>query len=292
MSATAKLPKCAFGRYEFPYRRVAIKGGLRDHVHEFPHADGGKPEKLGRKLYTFSIAAIFVDQAVGYTTPLWPDTLADLRAKFESQATDDLRLPNVGTIRAYATTWSSTLDAKMTSGEEVEIEFREDDERAPSSIIEVSATDLASAMATVTTLAAKLPRTPDLFESLADAVNGVTAIADQVELVGNQIEARVRKVSQICEQIDKAVAILNRPVNHRLLDAVHTLWQTSNRMHANLLRTAIPPVLWTVPRTMTIGQVAQARFGASSRASEILLMNPIEDAFRILPGTVLSLPAV
>lgn len=291
MSATSNLPRCAFGRYEFPYKRIAIKGGLRDHVHEFPHADGGKPEKLGRKLYTISITSIFVDQAVGYATPLWPGTLADLRAKFEAQTTDDLRLPNVGTIKAYAVTWNSTLDAKMTSGEEVEIEFREDDDFPPTSIVEVGATDLATAMATVTFLARKLPSTPDLFDSLAEAVNSVTAVADQVELVGNQIEARVRKVSQLCAQIDRAVSILNKPVNHRLLDAVHELWQTSNRMHANILQTATPPVLWTVPRTMTIGQIAQARFGATSRAVDILKMNPIEDAFRVLPGTQLLLPA-
>lgn len=291
MAATSNLPKCAFGRFEFPYKRIAIHGGLRDHVHEFPHADGGKPEKLGRKLYTISITSAFLDQAVGYTTPLWPGTLADLRAKFESEETDDLRLPNIGTIKAYAFNWTQTLEAKMTSGEDVEIEFREDDDLAPTAIIEVGATDLATAMAAVVALTKKLPTTPDLFDSLAEAVNSVTAVADQVELVGNQLEARVRKVSQLCEQIDKAVSILNKPVNHRLLDAVHELWQTSNRMHANILKTATPPVLWTVPRTMTIGQIAQARFGATSRAVDILKMNPIDDAFRILPGTQLLLPA-
>jgi len=292
MSATSSLPKCAFGAIEFPYKRIAIKGGVRDHVHEFPHADGGAPEKLGRKLYTFSITTCFYDQAVGYRKPLWPDALNALRAKWEAETTDDLRLPNVGTIKAYAVTWNSTLDAKMTSGEEVEIEFREDDESAPSDIIEVGATDLASAMAAVVALAKKLPSTPDLFDSLAAAVNSVTAIADQVELVGNQLEARVRKVSQLCAQIDKAVSILNKPVNHRLLDAVHELWHTSNRMHANLLATSVAPVLWTVPRTMTVGQVAQARFGSTARGVDILRMNPIEDAFRILPGTVLVLPGV
>ncbi len=291
MPALDTLPKCAFGSYEFPYKRIAIKGGMRDHVHEFPHADGGRNEKLGRKLYTFNVTACFYDQAVGYTKPLWPDTLNDLRAKFEAQTTDDLRLPNIGTIKAYATTWNSTLDAKMRSGEEVEIEFREDDEFAPSNIFEVGATDLASAMATVTLLARKLPTTPDLFNALAEAVNSVTAIADQVELIGNKIEARVRKVSQLCAQIDRAVTILNQPVNHRLLDAVHEVWRTANKMHANILKSAAAPVLWTVPRTMTIGQVAQARFGATSRAVDILQLNGLDDPFRILPGTVLALPS-
>lgn len=284
------LPRMTFDGLPIPFRRLTIKGGLREHTHEFPHADGGKVEKLGRKLYAFSVSALFVDEAVGQTGLL--TTIGDLRGKWEFGRTGDLVIPNIGTIQAVALNWTETLDAKMRSGEEVEIEFLEDEEYLLTDVVsDAGYYDLAAAQATLTVEVAKLANPSDLWASLADAVDSVAAIGDQVELVGNQIEARVRKVQSLCERMDRALDVLNQPVNHKLLDAFQGVWEASAKLHANVLKSTTGVVLYTTPVRMSVSAVSVAIYGKTARAADILRTNAIEDAFAIPAGTVLVCPS-
>lgn len=284
------LPRMTFDGLPIPFKRLTIKGGLREHTHEFPHADGGAVEKLGRKLYTFNVNAIFLDEARGFTNLL--NTVADLRNKFEFGRTGELVVPNIGTILAVATNWTETLDAKMRSGEEVEIEFLEDEEFLLKDIVsEAGYYDLVAAEVALQLEVAKLPAPPDLFAALADAVDSVAAIGDQVELMGNQIEARVRKVQSLCERIDRSLDILNKPVNHKLLDALHGVWEASVKLHANVLKSTTGVVLYTTPVRMSVSQVSVAVYGKTSRAVDIMRSNAIEDAFSIPAGVTLTCPA-
>ncbi len=284
------LPRMTFDGLPIPFKKLTIKGGLREHTHEFPHADGGKVEKLGRKLYTFNVSAVFLDEAVGHTGLL--TTIGDLRAKWEFGRTGDLVVPNIGTIQAVALNWTESLDAKMRSGEECEIEFLEDEEFLLTDVVsDAGYYDLAAAQATLTVEVAKLANPSDLWASLADAVDSVAAIGDQVELVGNQIEARVRKVQSLCERMDRTLDVLNKPVNHKLLDAFHGVWEASMKLHANVVKSTTGVVLYTTPVRMSVSQVSVAIYGRTDKAADILRSNAIEDAFSIPAGAVLTCPA-
>jgi len=58
-NAFENLRKTAFDGIEFPIESIKVKGGLRFHVHEYPHVPGGDAEKLGRRLYEIEIVGNF-----------------------------------------------------------------------------------------------------------------------------------------------------------------------------------------------------------------------------------------
>ena len=82
------LERASFAGYAFPVSDVEVTGGLRDHVHEYPHSPGGAPEKLGRKLYEFSFTSPMLAGFPRYPK-LWPETAASLRIVFEGGAVLD-----------------------------------------------------------------------------------------------------------------------------------------------------------------------------------------------------------
>ena len=119
------LQRASFQGIEFPITSMTLKGGIRDHIHEYPHAAGGAPEKLGRKLYEVSMQANFQSTFRAYPR-LWPSALSKLRKIFEQQTTGDLVIPTIGTIQAYARNWTQQMEAKIRSGETATFEFVED----------------------------------------------------------------------------------------------------------------------------------------------------------------------
>jgi hypothetical protein len=54
-----QLQAASFAGYIFPWSRIRVSCSLRDHVHIYPHAPGGQPEKLGRNLYEFHFTCPF-----------------------------------------------------------------------------------------------------------------------------------------------------------------------------------------------------------------------------------------
>jgi hypothetical protein len=60
MAIFDSLQAFQFGEFLFPFRSYSIKGGMREHLHEFPHG-GIAPEKLGRKLYEISVTGLFLE---------------------------------------------------------------------------------------------------------------------------------------------------------------------------------------------------------------------------------------
>lgn len=199
------------------------------------------------------------------------------------------------TSSAYAFDWTETLDAKCMNGESLELQLREDQQFMLDSAIDVRGTGLYAAMNEMSAWMQVLPDAPklkDLFDSLQEGVNLVTSVADQVELVGNQIEAKIARVESICNQMDSALGILSKPVNMRLLDALHSTWEAAVKLHKDILQTGASPLKYTTGAAMTIAQVAQAMYGDTARAMDIMKMNAIEDPFRIPRGTMLLGPGL
>src|SRR5512145_875212 len=119
-----------------PYRRIRVRGGMRDHVHEFPHVPGGLPEKLGRKLYEIEISLLFDDALMSapgspYAGRNLYANLNVLQGRWDEGRKAKVYLPNIGEIAAtYATSWTREIDVKLRSGEQVELTLREDSDAA------------------------------------------------------------------------------------------------------------------------------------------------------------------
>lgn len=317
-----EFPRASFATIEFPITELTIEGGLRDHVHEYPHSPGGAPEKLGRKLYTIRMVALFHNTFPTYPD-LYPQALSDLQGIYEDETTTDLVVPNVGTIKAYIRNFRRQWSSKALSGETVEIEFLEDQSQAflVNGIVNVSGQTMASAQTLFTqamdpflsppntpqvlingqlvagpppraltkaeALAQLTTRDASLIESISAAISSLLAISDQVELYGNLVEAKALAVVQLCEQASDSVRIFQNPVNYAALEALKAVWSTAADIWQSAAQQQGQVGLYRVPTRMSIQQVSIALYRDASRAAELLQLNAIADPFQILPNTVL-----
>ena len=288
MALLDRFPALRFAGIAWPYKRIRIKGGLRDHVHEYPHSPGGAPEKLGRKLYEISIEGIFLENLLREELADLYDRLGQLRAIFEAGRTEDLTLPNIGTIKAYASEWGQELVAKIRSGEMGDFQFREDQSAAflANALTQSSPRDFSSKMDTLFEEAEENGY-GSVFDDLQNAVNDVLAVFDQVDLGASLIEAKIRQVAGMCKELDQRIDIFDDPGNHRILDALHELWTSANDLNADLNQKSARLINYIVPQRMAIGDVAAAVYGDAGRGFDILQLNAIDDAFEIPAGAVL-----
>lgn len=288
-TAFDSLPRASFGGIEYPYLHQSVRGGLRDKVHEFPHADGGAPEKMGRRLYVIKQTASFKDVYKGFGN-LWPDKLRQLIALLEAGTTATLVVPTVGAFQAYAKNWTRDMDAKVRSGEIVDLEWQEDN------AVEFGLNDAfrTSGIASIALLAAAIYVPPDFnasdaswFAELNNAVNALQRIKDQADLAGRMIESRIQYAMGVCNTID-GLASMQTAGHAAVTESVHALWAALQAFGADVKGKALVQQTFNVPILMSVSDVAAQIFGDSSRAMEILQMNPINDAFAIPAGTKLS----
>lgn len=283
------LPPASFAGIRLPVESLRINGGLRDHVHEYPHTPGGAPEKLGRKLYEIQIGCSFQSVFKGWDR-LWPDQLNQLRVIFDNQETHPLVLPSIGTIQAYATSWDQEFTARMISGEKANFSFREDQSDAflVDKLVRSKAQSIPSKASTLE-LEAEAIGQRDLFQQILDAAGRVQAVLDQGEAYGSILEARINAVTSLCQQADDTFSLLNKAENHRVLEALKELWGSAVELAEDILGKSSKLIRWTVPRDMSVMDVSVAFYGTADNSMQILQLNPIEDAFRIPAGTVLKL---
>lgn len=289
MPAFSKLQRAGFAGIQFPISSLEVRGGLRDHVHEYPHAPGGAPEKLGRKLYSIRMVGNF--QATFRSYPnLWPLSLSKLRALFELQVTDDLVIPTIGTIKAYCHDWSQVATSAILSGEVATFEFYEDQSSLflVDRLITTQAANLQTQLARMDAAAvladfSKSPRT-GLFDAISNAVNGVLAFKDTNDALGDLLVAKVLATADLCAQADR-LPMMNDPRNSKLADALHDLWDTLQSQAQNIINKQSPVRIYTVPSTMAVSDVSRAIYGDTTHAVELMQLNALEDALAIPAGT-------
>lgn len=305
------VARCSFDGVEFPITGIECIGGLRDHIHEFPHADGGAPEKLGRKLYVIRIHAIF-DEGITLYDNNYPGELARLREVFEVGFTRDLVLPNLGTIKAYCRSWPQKWDAAVRSGETAEFEFVEDPQISNAGVFSIESLPSQAGMfvqldhynqeqaaqeARFSDAFSALPPggsldlsqvsliQPGLLSSFGSAFNAVITLRDQESLYGALLEAKVASVLRSADLIDKAIS---SPFDVSLLYAVQDMISSVQKFQKNATNTLAPIKKYTTPRFMSVSAISAAIFGDTTHAMDILQMNPIADAFRVPPQTVID----
>lgn len=288
-----KLPRASFDFIKFPVTKIVVKGGLREHTHEYPHSPGGSPEKLGRKLYTCQLSALFHNNLLApWDENLWPGDLSDLFDRFEEGVTSTLTIPTLGDIKAFCTNWSKEMTFKVRSGESAELEFLEDQSSAflVEGLINVQAANIVLASKLMLTTAAELGF-QDVFQAIADAISVVSKLADQAEMYDAVLMSKVEAVNHAFARANATLGLLNDPLNAVLLEAFLETWRLMAQLQADLARQAVTMIPFVVPggRSMTVNDVSRVVYGDTSRAVEIMQLNAIEDPFRILPGKKLRL---
>ena len=291
-----KLQPFSFAGHKFPYKSYSIRGGIRDHVHEYPHSPGGAPEKLGRKLYEIQVNGIFLEekamqasQRARYGAQLFLAQVNGLRALFEDQVTDSLVIPHVGSIKAYAIGWEEKADTRNRSGIEVDMTFREDQEGAfVFEVLQLGPTTLPERVDTLDDVRARLyagRQEPSLFAQINTVANSLLAIKDQNDLYGSLIASKIYSLSALLGRVDTEVDDMNDPDNLELLEAVHALWDAVNQLGNDMQSKSVDLRNFTVPLLMSVTDVSNAIYGNASKATDIMQLNALENPMAIPAGT-------
>lgn len=310
-----QFPAASFGGFKFPFRTYSIKGGVRDHVHEYPHSPGGAPEKLGRKLYELSFDALFFEPAVlspeqraRYEDDLFGDQVSQLnalRGLFEAQQTAELVVPHLGKIQAYAINWDEKADTKNRSGVEATITFREDQdaEFAFQIVAGPSVTSLQEKISNVNLQRAQIYQQPDFTDSVRQQLraqfrtepsiwatfdsiaNSILAIQGSAQLYGSLYQSKLVGLTRLCQRLDTEVAEFNNPDFCQFLEALHQLWFTAQQLAQDVEQRQRAFRFYTTVLPMAIGDVSAAIYGSTEFAVDLMRLNALEDPLAIPAGT-------
>lgn len=325
MTVLQQLPRASFDGIAFPVKNYDGIGGIRDHIHEYPHSPGGAVEKLGRKLYRFSFTAIFDVRIPGYGDNLFPGDWSDLRDRFEDQVTSTLTIPTIGDIQAYCVSWTERVVPERQSGIEAELEFVEDQAQAflVNGLIQITSTTLQSAgeqfdqefapllaggtvSATAPTRiiappAGTIPRAQtftDAYTQLrqrdVDAINQIRngyqralTIAEQPERFADQALRAADALVTSCAQAYERIRVLKNPLMYSRVWAYKRLWASAQKLRDSVSQKT-PRILFFEAKTdTTISAVSRAIYGDASYAGQILQLNALPDPFMIRKGTIL-----
>lgn len=293
MPAFDQLQKASFGDFDFPWSRLRISCSLRDHVHIYPHAPGGQPEKLGRNLYEFSFTCPMHGTFPGWPN-LWPETMASLRYLFESGETFDLVVPTIGSVKAYATKWDEEADVKRRSGVQLEVSFREDSSELYLTNELIAARTAATYSARLGFIAAvqEAEIENSLLDQLAEFVADLERMKGRAEQEVLMISTKAESVVALCDRV-AALPEFDIPGNHAALNALRDLQYSVVKLREDAGRGQKPLTTYTVPRPfpMAVGQIAKRLYGDSSRGIEIMRLNIIPDPLAIPPGKELRVYA-
>lgn len=297
----AKRPflPASFDGILFPVSSITAVGALRHALHEYPHTPGGDPEKLGRKSYVIRMACIFadIDGPIREKYPdLYPNGLKNLRATLDEGKTADLVIPTIGKIKAFGTGWNQQWSAKNLSGEDLEVEWLEDqtsDFLISDPAFEIGANDVVAKAKVVRFLVSQEdfePSVMDLFDALSNTVGEFQRARDQVGRQIAAIESKVRKVETACKTLKALANPLKQAEFVRLTSAVSDV-QYAAVVTAQALAAPILTVLtYVVSWTMSVTELAIQIYKDASRAVDILKMNEFADALRIPAGTKVKYP--
>lgn len=285
------LQRASFDGLDFPVKSVSVKGRYRHEEHEYLRVPGAVIEKLERAVYNIEIQAVFDTNVKGYGR-LWPDVLTAIRNKFETGVTSALTIPTVGTIPAFQPEWDQTADmGKLRSGEMVKLAFKEDQTQRflTLALVQTQQQSMATSLNRLQVTRAQILGEPandtSIFDAIQNTANGILAIKDRGDLYGGLLVAKLGQMTALMNRADSALESLKHPVNHEVTDAFLELWNTAVKMTTNLAESPRGPRSYTTPKVMSMGDVATAVYGDSTRASEILLNNTLDDPFAIAAGT-------
>jgi hypothetical protein len=295
MATFDSLQPLTFGTKRIPFKEYDITFAGRSHIHEYPHADGGAPEKLGRKLLVVHVegridAALFGVQYAGN----WPDTAEYLRYQAQTQNTLDLTIPTVGTFSAFIHDNGYKEKRKSTdlSGFDISIDFIEDtsDSFVASQIakIDTNALDAALSNYQLQLIKNSLTQTKDeidLFDLIMNIASDIQALRDQFQLYSALVNAKFMSFFSAVQKADATAKWLIRPENVLGYKAFQELWNAGVKAYADVQSKSAQLLEYITLRDETLSQVSVDIFKNSEHANDLLGLNAITDPFLIKAGT-------
>jgi len=293
-TAANAFAKAAFDGIEFAYIDVAVKGGTRFAVHEFPHSPGAEIEKMGRRpyivIFTCTFHRIPGSELDKQYPELYPTRLRQLRERFEKELTAELVVPTIGTIKATCTSWNQTFNSNSPTGEAVQLEFIEDqdsDKAFDDQSTDYGAAKMAEANDSLLAAAAladfKKATTQSIFQDINDAVTAVQGALALGDAYNQMVVGKINAVINLCNYADGQVEEMQHPENHAVLDALKDLWLNSKQLAMNVAEKRSTLLSYNVPKVLTLSQVAS---NLSVTVESLLQLNAFDDSLAIPAGTV------
>jgi hypothetical protein len=295
------LQPLRFGTKIIPFREYEVTFAGRAHIHEYPHAHGGAPEKLGRKLLVVHVEGRIDAALVGVKyADVWPGTAEYLRFKAQTQATEDLTIPTIGTFPAFIhENYKEKRKNSDLSGFDISIDFVEDSSDAflASQIAKLDTGAMSGAMTNyeLQLIKNQLLMTKDemdLFDAILGLASDIQGLRDQFQLYSALVEAKFLSLFAMIHQADANAKWLIRPENALGADAFNELWSSVRAAYDDKLAKGAQLKVWTTTRTETLAQVSTDIFGNSEHASDLLGLNGFTDPFNIVAGSKVRYYAV
>lgn len=284
-----QLQRASFDGLEFPVKSVHVRMNGRKHVHEYLRVSGGVIEKLRRGLYEIEMDALFHATIKGYGE-LWPTVMAAMRNKAEDQITSTLVIPTIGSVRAMIDGWEQTAEmGSIRSGERAPLRFIEDQQQTflTEALAQVENTSVANAVVNLEEVRANIELTEtsgDLLSSIVELANTCLAFKDQTDLYGAVLSAKVLQLASLLREADRQITELQNPENCELVYALQELLDASITLEANLAESFRNPLQFTVPKLMTVSDIAVAIYKSTARANEIMINNNLPNPFAVPAG--------
>lgn len=293
-TAASAFAKASFNDVAFPISNISVRGAIRVAQHEFPHSPGAEVEKMGRKPYVIGFTCPFHylpgSELDKQYPELYPTKLRTLREFFEKELTGNLVIPTIGTIPAVATTWTQTFNAQVSSGEQVELEFIEDQDATKSfddQTLDYGVTKMVEANDQLLAAAAlaQSKQLISLTQAINDAVTAVQSVAGMADAMSAVVKGKIEAVKDLCAVADSTSDDLQHPANHGILEALKQVWLAAVKLADNITQTQKQLLIYTTPRLMAVNEIAMAKYGSSARSVEIMQLNNFVDALAIPPAT-------
>ncbi|HEY1956691.1 MAG TPA: DNA circularization N-terminal domain-containing protein [Polyangiaceae bacterium] len=281
------VQQASWAGFPFPVNEIQIIGQARIYVHEYPHADGGNIEPLGRKPYRIRMRMTMDENDVFYPDA-YPTQLDNLRFLAESGTSAKLVIPNVGTITAFCPSWTQTWRATVRSGENADYEFIEDQRATLKQVFFTGISSATSMQQKASDLTAQKPTLdalgtdPSLLTNVLNAANDVIAIRDRADLTAQLAADKIASLNNALAALDDA---LTTPYAVNVIESLKQLWQTNIDFAQDVTSTLAPPATYTVPSLLGIADVSRNIYGDTAHQVDLLAWNAIEDAFAIPAGT-------
>lgn len=292
MNLTRGLVQLSFAKIAFPYESITIEGVMRNNIFEFPHSSGGLLDKLGRKLYVYSVQTKFVgDSELKQYKDLWPNGLNKLVNIFDEGRTEDLVLPQLGVPRrAMCTNWTRILRSKFTNGEEVTLRFTEDEEnyRKLDEAIAIKSRGFDNALKQLDDEAASkslLKRASEGLDRILQTASDVLAIKDQFELYSSLLEAKLLSLISMCQEFLQTASLARDIDNFALVGAIQELASQAIAIYKDQQQKGLTTRIFLTTSEMTLSQLSFRIYGTSVRGQDLLALNSFSDPLVIPPGT-------
>lgn len=291
----ARLPGASFNGIRFPVETGKADGGNSFAEHTAYRRPGADMEPTGRDPYkgTFTIPLFNNATLEREYGVLFPDLMQRLIAEFEAAPIGTLVHPTLGSFPAAIQTWSQELDPTTRNGVKLQVTFTEHN-GAVAIAVNTSASTSVTNTDTVYTSAVDADTAAAVKAAAGTPVTGYTPMADTVSSLLDDIDETVENystvvslfrdlVSTVTERLDLPAMLdaANYTVNRAALDTLNAVYALQAAYGVGSPRQSV----YTVPRVMSLAEVAQAVYGNANLTSAILASNAIVSPLRIPAGT-------